>query len=96
MVVTGCWANVSPPGACHHEHTHPDNFPSGVDYVKASVGGDTIDFHDPWPQAHVMAPRTTKLSTKHAASFNINAKVGRMVLFPAWLAHSVDIKRAQE
>ncbi len=43
-----------------------------------------------------MAPRTTEFSTKHAASVNVNAKVGRMTLFPAWLAHSVDIDRAQE
>lgn len=28
--ITGCWANVAPPGGAHHAHHHPNNFLSGV------------------------------------------------------------------
>ncbi len=90
LKITGCWANISPPGAHHREHSHPNNFLSGVYYVKASEGGDTINFHDPRLQAHAVAPRVKKLSTKHAASVNVTVKPGRMVFFPSWLRHSVD------
>jgi hypothetical protein len=24
--ITGCWANVNPPGALHRMHSHPNNF----------------------------------------------------------------------
>ncbi len=96
MRVTGCWANISPPGAHHYEHSHPNNFLSGVYYPKISRGGDTINFHDPRPQAHVIAPRVKKLSPKHASTVNVTLKAGRMVLFPAWLRHSVDIHTGNE
>ena len=89
--ITGCWANISPPGAYHGEHSHPNNILSGAYYPKVPKGGDTINFHDPRPQAHVIAPRVKKLSTKHASTVNVALKTGRMVLFPAWLRHSVDI-----
>ena len=96
MRVTGCWANISPPGAYHYEHSHPNNFLSGVYYPKIPRGGDTINFLDPRPQAHVIAPRVKKLSTKHASTVNVTLKSGRMVLFPAWLRHSVDINTGTE
>ncbi len=96
MRVTGCWANISPPGAYHYEHSHPNNFLSGVYYPKVPRGGDTINFLDPRPQAHVIAPRVKKLSTKHASTVNVTLKTGRMVLFPSWLRHSVDINTGTE
>lgn len=89
--ITGCWANISPPGAHHYEHSQPINFPRGTYNPKVAKGGDTINFHDPRPQAHVIAPRVKTLSTKHANSVNVALKTGRMVLFPAWLRHSVDV-----
>jgi uncharacterized protein (TIGR02466 family) len=88
--ITGCWGNISPPGVHHREHSHPNNFLSGVYYVKVPEGGDTINFHDPRLQAHAVAPQVKKLSTKHAASVNVTVKPGRMVFFPSWLRHSVD------
>ncbi|MDP3163602.1 MAG: putative 2OG-Fe(II) oxygenase, partial [Reyranella sp.] len=33
MGITGCWANVNPPGAYHPMHHHPNNYLSGVYYV---------------------------------------------------------------
>lgn len=88
--ITGCWANVSAPYAHHREHSHPNNFLSGVYYVAAPRGGDSINFHDPRPQAHVVAPQVASESLKHASSVNVDVKPGRLVFFPAWLRHSVD------
>ena len=33
MTITGCWANINPPGAYHPTHNHPNNYLSGVYYV---------------------------------------------------------------
>src|SRR5690349_15562526 len=54
MVVTGCWANVNPPGGHNPAHQHPNNFLSGVYYVSIPDGEGRISFEDPRPQAQVM------------------------------------------
>lgn len=89
LVVTGAWANISPPGAWHHEHSHPNNILSGVYYIKTPKGGDRIWFEDPRPQAHVIAPPVSKTVVGNASQVFIDLKPGRLVLFPAWLRHSV-------
>jgi len=96
LKITGCWANVSGPAAHHKEHAHPNNLLSGVYYVKAPQGGDSINFHDPRAQAHVIAPHVTATSTKHASTVIVEVKPGRLVIFPAWLRHSVDPNLSQE
>ena len=92
--VTGCWVNIGPIGAAHREHSHPNNFLSGVYYARVSPGGDTITFSDPRLQAHVIAPRIREPSTRTASSVNVGVRAGRLVLFPAWLRHSVSSNRS--
>jgi len=96
MIVSGAWANFGPPDTSHHEHVHPNNFLSVVYYVRAPKGGNTINFIDPRPQAHVMAPRVVKPSHNNASLVTIDIAPGRLVLFPAWLRHSVDTNRSNE
>ena len=96
LKITGCWANVSGPAGHHKEHAHSNNFLSGVYYVKTPEGGDSINFHDPRAQAHVIAPHVTAPSTKQASTVIITVKPGRLVIFPAWLRHSVDPNLSQE
>ena len=45
--ITGCWANLNAPGAEQRTHGHPNNYLSGVYYVRVDDGADTINFHDP-------------------------------------------------
>ena len=44
MMITGCWANVNPPGSYHPTHNHPNNFLSGVYYVDAPGSGTDLVF----------------------------------------------------
>lgn len=92
--ITGCWVNIGPVGAAHREHSHPNNFLSGVYYARVSPGGDTITFSDPRRQAHVIAPRIREPSTRTASRVNVDVRGGRLVLFPAWLRHSVSSSRS--
>ena len=96
MRVSGCWASVGGPGNFHMEHSHPNNFLSGVYYVSTPSGGDRINFHDPRPQANVMAPRVKASSAKNAQRASITVKPGSIVLFPSWLRHSVDTNTSSE
>ncbi|MEK9684989.1 MAG: 2OG-Fe(II) oxygenase family protein [Rhodospirillaceae bacterium] len=90
LQVTGCWANVSGPNSHHREHSHPNNFLSGVFYVKTPKGGDTINFHDPRPAAHAIAPHFERPSMHNLSTMFVEAKPGRIMIFPSWLRHSVD------
>jgi uncharacterized protein (TIGR02466 family) len=87
MMITGCWANVNPPGAYHPTHNHPNNYLSGVYYVDVPENGPELVFQDPRPV--LMMPWTGKLHRITANAAAEQAVPGRMVIFPAWLRHHV-------
>lgn len=93
--ITGCWANVNPQQTQHRAHTHPNNFLSGVYYVEVPDGRDGLVFHEPRAQALVISPKVKKLSALTGSEANIEARAGRLVLFPSWLQHSVATTRAE-
>jgi uncharacterized protein (TIGR02466 family) len=88
--ITGCWANVAAAGGWHRMHSHPNNFLSGVYYVQVQAGADTINFHDPRPQAGVIRPPVTDLTVYNTDQAVVSVAVGTLLVFPAWLPHSVD------
>lgn len=90
LFVSGCWVNFGATNTTHHEHSHANNFLSAVYYLQAEKGADTINFIDPRPQAHVIAPPVVRPSALTASQVVVEIKPGRLILFPAWLRHSVD------
>ncbi len=92
--VTGCWANVNAPGATHRMHTHPNNFLSGVYYVHVDEDSSTINFHDPRPEAGIIRPPVTELSAYNTDQVVVTVSTGSLIIFPAWLPHSVDANRS--
>jgi uncharacterized protein (TIGR02466 family) len=87
--VTGCWANVSSHGYPHRQHIHPNNYLSGAYYVKTAAGADAIDFHDPRPQAGMVVPRARNQDLANPDRITLDVREGMLVMFPAWLPHSV-------
>jgi uncharacterized protein (TIGR02466 family) len=96
IAVTGCWVNVLPPGRAHRAHSHPNNYLSGVYYVRTQVGADTVIFHDPRLQTRILRPPVTALTADNTDQVVIKVKDGTLLLFPAWLEHSVDENRSAE
>jgi len=96
FVITGCWANVNPPGGHNPSHSHPNNYLSGVYYVAIPAGEGKIRFEDPRIQAQVMMPAVTELTPNNGNCVNLGVKPGRLLVFPSWLAHSVSANRSQE
>lgn len=88
--ITGCWANVSAPGAGHRVHNHPNNHLSGVYYVRTNHGANTINFLDPRPQTAIIRPPVTELTAENTEQVVVNVEDGTLLMFPAWLQHSVD------
>ncbi len=94
--ITACWANMSPRGAGHRIHSHPNNFLSGVYYAKTQEGADTINFHDPRIQTGVIRPPVTELTAENADQVVVKVKTGTLLIFPAWLQHSVDANESEK
>ena len=94
--VTGMWANMNSPGAGHGLHRHPNNFLSGVYYVRVSDGADAINFHDPRPQADIIRPPVTALTAENTDPVVVRVRNGTLLVFPSWLAHSVDANKSDE
>jgi uncharacterized protein (TIGR02466 family) len=93
--ITGCWATVLAPGASHKLHSHPNNFLSGVYYVRTGEGADTINFHDPRRQAFVVRPPVVELTAQNTDQVVVRVSDGTLLLFPSWLEHSVDANRSE-
>jgi uncharacterized protein (TIGR02466 family) len=96
LAITGCWANVNAPGAAHPEHSHPNNYLSGVYYLLTPAGADTIDFHDPRPQTGIIRPPVMALTAENTDEVVVRVTAGTLLLFPAWLSHSVDANASTE
>ena len=92
--ITGLWANITAPGGAMRMHNHPNNFLSGVYYAQVGSGADTINFHDPRPQAAVIRPPVTELTAYNTDQVVVEVQDGTLLIFPAWLMHSVDQSRS--
>jgi uncharacterized protein (TIGR02466 family) len=92
--ITGCWANVNAPGAGHRLHNHPNNYLSGVYYVRTQAGADSINFLDPRPQTGIVRPPVTALTADNTDQVVVTVKDGMLLIFPAWLQHGVDSNRS--
>jgi uncharacterized protein (TIGR02466 family) len=94
--ITACWANVLSPGASHKLHSHPNNYLSGVYYVRTYAGGNTIQFHDPRMQTAVIRPPVTALTADNTDQVVVGVNNGTLLMFPAYLQHSVDANRSAQ
>ena len=94
--ITGCWATVLAKGAMHKAHSHPNNFLSGVYYVRAHPGADTINFHDPRTQTGIIRPPVVELTAENTDQVVVRVKNGTLLVFPAYLQHSVDANTSED
>ncbi len=94
------WANICPAGSSHESHTHPGSLWATVFYVDDGLaqGEDEekagfIVLQDPKnPMPLMYKPDLRFLDAKGSAyrsDHRIAPKVGRIIAFPAWLAHWV-------
>ena len=89
LLITGCWANINGKDGITPYHTHPNNFLSGVYYLAVPENSGDLKFSDPRPQASVVAPKPREFTQYNSGTIFVRPKVGKLVLFPSWLRHSV-------
>lgn len=93
------WSVINPPGGANRAHVHPDCILSGVYYVQAPKDSGSIEFVDPrtanlMKQPHY-APNQKRLK-ECWSKVRFTPTAGRMLIFPAWLYHSVEPNMTQE
>lgn len=94
--ITACWANVLAAGASHKIHAHPNNYLSGIYYVHTFDGANTVNFHDPRAQTGVVRAPVTELTSGNTDQVVVQVEDGTVLLFPAWLEHSVDANQSEQ
>ena len=72
---------------------YPNNYLSGVYYVAVPPPGSKIFFQDPRPSMIMPKPRQYSRLTANAA--DAESKEGRLLIFPAWLKHTVPANDGQ-
>ncbi len=93
MVVTELWANLAAPGGTTYRHHHRGAYLAGVYYpIVNPLSGDLV-LHDPRGSRAQIVP-TGLYEPGH--SFSLTPTAGTMVIFPAWLDHSVGQNRSRE
>ena len=94
--ISACWATVLATGATHRVHHHPNNYLSAVYYLRTQPGADTINFHDPRNQTGILKPPVTALTTENTDQVVVRVRNGTLLIFPAYLQHSVDANASEE
>ncbi|MCP5144548.1 MAG: hypothetical protein H6978_06960 [Gammaproteobacteria bacterium] len=94
--ITNCWGNLYRHLHSLTRHCHPNNFISGVYYVKAPRGSGAISFFDPRPQASVIDPEKTQFTPYNSGVVSVPPVEGRLLLFPSWLEHQVEFTVGDE
>ncbi|HEX2493414.1 MAG TPA: 2OG-Fe(II) oxygenase family protein [Steroidobacter sp.] len=94
--ITACWATILAPGAEHKVHHHPNNFLSGVYYLRTQPGADAINFHDPRSQTGVIRPPILELTAENTDQVVVRVSNGTLLLFPSYLTHSVDANASEQ
>jgi uncharacterized protein (TIGR02466 family) len=77
-------------------HCYSNNFLSNVFYVRTHPGTGTINFHNPRSQTGIVRPPVVELTAENTDQVVVTVKNGTLLIFPAYLQHSVDTNTSEE
>ena len=92
------WANINPREGMNQPHIHPNALFSGVYYVQSNPKAGRLKIYDPRPGTQINMP--TRKSGDPGRDLwrdaNIEPIPGRIIMFPAWLWHSVEPNQSDD
>ena len=97
-ILGNMWANINPKDGMNQPHIHPNSLFSGVYYVKSNPQAGRLKIYDPRPGAQIVMPvRLEGQPPKHLwRDANLDPVSGRIIMFPAWLWHSVEPNQSND
>ena len=92
------WANINPTDGMNQPHIHPNSLFSGVYYVKSQPKAGRLKIYDPRPGVQFIMPvrKPGDPGKDMWRDVNIEPVVGRIIMFPAWLWHSVEPNKSND
>tara|TARA_R100001082_G_scaffold10890_1_gene5932 strand:- start:203 stop:781 length:579 start_codon:yes stop_codon:yes gene_type:complete len=92
------WANINPPGSMNMPHLHPNALFSGAYYIKTPLNSGRLKVIDPRPGVQTMMPvrKSGNPGKDFWREIHIEAVSGRIIMFPAWLWHSVEENKSND
>lgn len=94
--ITNMWANIANPNRRHAMHVHPNCLFSGILYIKTPKNCGSTVFSSPRMLARMIEPAFTEKNELNSDVFVFPAAKGRMLLWPSYLPHAVEIGSANE
>lgn len=85
--ITQSWINYSSTGQYHHKHAHPNSFISGVFYVDTNENDKIFFFNEKYSYLKIDPQEYHEYNSE---SWWMEAKKGRLYLFPSSLVHCVE------
>ena len=93
---TSMWAIINKKGNFNIEHTHSNNYLSAAYYVKAPENCGNFKASNPNIISRNIYPKSLESTELNSNSASITIKEGDLIIFPAYLPHSVDENKSEE
>lgn len=92
------WYNISGAQSVNLPHQHPQSFLSGVYYIKVSDDAGPIKFYRNTNEAFILESLGSykELNTLNSPTAAFRPENGKLLLFPSWLMHGVDVNGDDE
>jgi len=87
--ITAMWSIINKKGSFNIQHNHPNAYLSSVYYVRDPEKSGSIKFFDPREQKNIRYPKIKNYTDISAVITEITPKEGDLLIFPAYLYHSV-------
>ena len=96
VVCTSMWAIINKKGNFNIEHTHPNNYLSAAYYVKAPKNCGNFKATNPNILNRHIRAKAEQANELNSNSASININEGDLIIFPAYLPHSVEENKSDE
>lgn len=88
--ISNTWININTKEHFNMPHIHPSAVFSAVYYVKCSLDHPPLTFESTSAQNFLLSSISNPSSKYTYSHIHYEVKVGRLIIFPAWLNHYVD------
>jgi uncharacterized protein (TIGR02466 family) len=92
--INNMWVNINPTHSYNANHTHTHSFLSGVYYVQTGKKSGDLRFRD--SEKKSILQNAEQYQRLYSTEICYRPKEKRVILFPAWLTHSVDINNGKK
>lgn len=96
IVCTSMWAIINKKGNFNIEHTHPNNYLSAAYYVKAPDNCGNFKATNPNILDRHIRAKSNQPNELNSISASIKVNEGDLLIFPAYLPHSVEENKSDE